>query len=57
MAAPNVELRPLNSGDKDRMLAWRNSPEVSAYMYTDHLIAPEEHERWFAGAPSITMIQ
>jgi len=29
-------------------LAWRNSPEVSAYMYSDHRISPEEHGRWFA---------
>ena len=50
MAAPDVRLRSLGSDDKDRLLAWRNSPEVSAYMYTDHQITPEEHERWFAGA-------
>jgi UDP-4-amino-4,6-dideoxy-N-acetyl-beta-L-altrosamine N-acetyltransferase len=49
MAAPRVELRPLEPGDKDRILAWRNSPEVAAYMYTDHQIGTEEHERWFAG--------
>jgi UDP-4-amino-4,6-dideoxy-N-acetyl-beta-L-altrosamine N-acetyltransferase len=49
MTAPRVELRPVGAGDKDRLLVWRNSPEVSAYMYTDHQITPEEHERWFAG--------
>ena len=48
-SAPGVELRPVGAGDKDRLLVWRNSPEVSAYMYTDHQITPEEHERWFAG--------
>src|SRR5262249_45133126 len=31
------------------LYAWRNSPEVSAFMYTDHEISPEEHARWFAG--------
>jgi UDP-4-amino-4,6-dideoxy-N-acetyl-beta-L-altrosamine N-acetyltransferase len=45
----NVTLRPLDDGDKDRLYAWRNRPEVAAYMYTDHQISPEEHARWFAG--------
>jgi UDP-4-amino-4,6-dideoxy-N-acetyl-beta-L-altrosamine N-acetyltransferase len=49
MAAPSVELRPLEPQDQDRLLAWRNSPEVAAYMYTDHQITAEEHARWFAG--------
>ena len=49
--APRVELRPLEDGDRDRILAWRNSPDVRAYMYTDHVIDPEEHARWFAGVP------
>jgi UDP-4-amino-4,6-dideoxy-N-acetyl-beta-L-altrosamine N-acetyltransferase len=44
-----VELRPLRSKDSDRLLRWRNSPEVAAYMYTDHEISPDEHARWFAG--------
>jgi len=49
--APRVDLRPLGAGDRDRVLGWRNSPDVRAYMYTDHVIAPEEHARWFAGVP------
>jgi UDP-4-amino-4,6-dideoxy-N-acetyl-beta-L-altrosamine N-acetyltransferase len=44
----NVDLRPIEAADKDRILAWRNSPDVRPYMYTDHLISPEEHARWFA---------
>ena len=47
--APRVELRPLEDRDKDRVLAWRNSPDVRAYMYSDHLIGPDEHAAWFAG--------
>jgi UDP-4-amino-4,6-dideoxy-N-acetyl-beta-L-altrosamine N-acetyltransferase len=47
--APRVELRPLEDGDKDRILAWRNSPDVRAYMYTDHVIDAGEHAVWFAG--------
>jgi UDP-4-amino-4,6-dideoxy-N-acetyl-beta-L-altrosamine N-acetyltransferase len=46
---PKVELRPLEEADRDRLYAWRNSPEVAAFMYTDHQITPEEHARWFAG--------
>lgn len=45
----SVTLRPLQPDDQDRLLAWRNSPEVSAYMYADHVISPQEHARWFAG--------
>lgn len=45
-----VRLRPARPADSARMLAWRNSPDVSAYMYADHLISPEEHARWFAHA-------
>jgi UDP-4-amino-4,6-dideoxy-N-acetyl-beta-L-altrosamine N-acetyltransferase len=47
--APRVEMRRLEDEDRDRILAWRNSPDVRAYMYTDHVIAPEEHAAWFAG--------
>jgi UDP-4-amino-4,6-dideoxy-N-acetyl-beta-L-altrosamine N-acetyltransferase len=49
MPAPDVQLRDLGPDDKARLLAWRNSPEVAAYMYTDHQISEAEHERWFAG--------
>ena len=49
MVPPQVELRALAADDKDRLLTWRNSPEVAAYMYTDHQIQADEHARWFAG--------
>ena len=45
----NVELRPLEAADKDRVLGWRNAPDVRRFMYTDHVISPDEHGRWFAG--------
>ncbi len=44
-----VRLRPVAEEDRDRLLAWRNSPQVAAFMYSDHLIAREEHDRWFDG--------
>jgi len=49
-SAPRVVLRPLQADDRDRLLAWRNMPEIGRWMYTDHTIAPEEHARWFEGA-------
>ena len=45
----DVGLRPLDESDRDRLLAWRNSPRVAAFMYSDHRIAREEHDRWFDG--------
>jgi UDP-4-amino-4,6-dideoxy-N-acetyl-beta-L-altrosamine N-acetyltransferase len=44
-----VTLRRLRPDDKDRLLAWRNSPEVAPYMYSDHAITSDEHAAWFAG--------
>ena len=43
-----VSLRPLGLEDATRVLAWRNLPEVSTYMYTDHPISEAEHAGWFA---------
>jgi UDP-4-amino-4,6-dideoxy-N-acetyl-beta-L-altrosamine N-acetyltransferase len=48
--APQVALRSLAAADRDRLLAWRNLPEVARWMYSDHTISSEEHARWFAGA-------
>lgn len=40
----------MNEGDLERVLSWRNHPEVRRYMYTQHEISLEEHTRWFARA-------
>lgn len=45
-----VDLRPLEAGDEDRLLAWRNLPDIAQWMYRDHAISPDEHARWFAAA-------
>lgn len=45
----DLGFRRLEAEDKERLLDWRNRPEVAAYMYTDRRITPEEHEAWFAG--------
>jgi UDP-4-amino-4,6-dideoxy-N-acetyl-beta-L-altrosamine N-acetyltransferase len=48
---PHATLRDLIPEDSDRLFAWRNSEAVRPYMYTDHLIGRDEHERWFAALP------
>jgi len=50
MTAPHVVLRPLETADRERLLAWRNLPEIARWMYSDHKIGAEEHARWFEGA-------
>lgn len=47
--SPKAALRELIPADQDRILAWRNSPDVRPFMYTDHVIPADEHARWFAG--------
>jgi UDP-4-amino-4,6-dideoxy-N-acetyl-beta-L-altrosamine N-acetyltransferase len=49
----SVFLRPLQRRDGDRVLAWRNSPEVAAYMYSDHKITADEHALWLRRALSM----
>lgn len=43
-------LRPLQEADSAMLLAWRNSPEVSRFMYTEHRIGEREHAAWLARA-------
>lgn len=43
-----MQLREVLEHDREMLLRWRNLPEVSRYMYSDHAITPEEHDRWFA---------
>ncbi len=47
MRREEINLRPLEERDLDMVLAWRNSERVRSYMYTDHIISPEEHRAWF----------
>ncbi len=46
----SVHLRRLLSQDSRRVLAWRNSPEVAAHMYSDHAIGEAEHALWCEAA-------
>jgi UDP-4-amino-4,6-dideoxy-N-acetyl-beta-L-altrosamine N-acetyltransferase len=45
-----VQFRPLEPEDGDQVLAWRNSPDVAAYMYADHVITAAEHALWLEAA-------
>jgi UDP-4-amino-4,6-dideoxy-N-acetyl-beta-L-altrosamine N-acetyltransferase len=40
-------LRAALDDDSDRILAWRNHPEVRRTSFTTHVIAPEEHRAWW----------
>ena len=42
-----MTLRDIRSTDRDLMLEWRNQPDVAQWMFTDHVITPNEHELWF----------
>lgn len=43
----DVELRKLKHEDIQLVRSWRNSPEVSSYMYNESYITEEDQERWF----------
>jgi len=50
MAVPRreeYELRPIEEGDLDLVLRWRNSDRIRESMYTDHEITMGEHRAWF----------
>ncbi len=49
MRLGRVTLRPVRDDDRERLLSWRNLPEVRRFMFRDGEISPEEHQRWFAG--------
>lgn len=47
MHREEFNLRPIEEHDLGAVLSWRNSERVRSYMYTDHIITPEEHLAWF----------
>lgn len=47
MIPHRIGVRNVRPEDKEKIRGWRNRPSVAQSMYTDHLIAPAEHERWF----------
>jgi UDP-4-amino-4,6-dideoxy-N-acetyl-beta-L-altrosamine N-acetyltransferase len=42
-----ARIRPMFHTDLERVLGWRNHPEVRRYMYTQQEIALDEHQKWF----------
>ena len=42
-----VRIEPVTLADKAKLLEWRNSVEVSEWMYTNHVISEAEHSEWF----------
>ena len=42
-----VSVERVSLADRKLLLEWRNSPEVSRWMYTDHMISVGEHDQWF----------
>lgn len=44
----DIILVPLAEEHLEQVRIWRNSPEVSQYMYTSPHINPEEQNKWFA---------
>ncbi len=43
----NARLRALELDDLTRVRAWRNHPNVSAFMCSQHVISEQEHQAWF----------
>lgn len=39
---------PVGPSDQDRILEWRNRPDVRQWMYTDRVITQEAHASWFS---------
>jgi len=42
-----VRIEPVTLADKAKLLEWRNSVEVSEWMYTNLVISEAEHSAWF----------
>ena len=43
----NVRIDRVNLADRAKLLEWRNSFEVSKWMFSDHVISESEHSAWF----------
>lgn len=43
-------VRKMEMSELERVLEWRNHPDVRKYMYTQHKISLEEHSKWFQTA-------
>lgn len=50
LAIVQYQMRPMIHADLALVLGWRNHADVRRYMYTQHEIKLDEHERWFERA-------
>lgn len=44
----NIHLRKVREDDRELLLRWRNSDRILAVMFTDHIIAADEHAAWIS---------
>lgn len=42
-----LSFRDMHTGDEKTILQWRNAEHVKKYMFTNNIINPDEHARWF----------
>ena len=47
MQREDCRLRPPGEGDRERLLAWRNSERIRNASLSDGIVAPADHRRWF----------
>ena len=47
---PAPELKPLMAEDLNLVLSWRNDPRIRLLMFSQHIISPKEHRKWFEEA-------
>jgi UDP-4-amino-4,6-dideoxy-N-acetyl-beta-L-altrosamine N-acetyltransferase len=50
-------LRPMVDDDLERVLAWRNHPDVRHNMYSQQVISLESHQSWWAGTKALPSSQ
>lgn len=43
----DLKFLKIKNDDLEIIREWRNSSEVSQYMYTDNEISSEQHKNWF----------
>jgi len=47
-----VPIQKINEELLEQIRIWRNSPEISKFMYNDHYISKEEHNNWYKNLKS-----
>jgi UDP-4-amino-4,6-dideoxy-N-acetyl-beta-L-altrosamine N-acetyltransferase len=43
----DIGFKRLGEAQLEQVRAWRNSPDVARFMYTDQEISPQQHRAWF----------